>query len=100
MITVLGLSLRKDITQNTSVKAKVTNSGDSGSRISLGLWAECSVTFGLSLCSVWFSFVDLLMGLFRGAVFRRGRGARKQPIKQPSEMPTSTMALMGRFRAR
>ena len=22
---------------------------------------------------------------------------RKQPIKQPTEMPTSTMALMGRF---
>ena len=42
-------------------------------------------------------FIDLLMGLFRGAVFRHGRGARKQPIKQPTEMPTSTMALMGRF---
>ena len=41
--------------------------------------------------------VDLLMGLFRGAVFRHGRGARKQPIKQPTEMPTSTMALMGRL---
>ena len=37
------------------------------------------------------------MGLFRGAVFRYGGGARKQPIKQPTEMPTSTMALMGRF---
>ena len=37
------------------------------------------------------------MGLFRGAVFRHGGGARKQPIKQPTEMPTSTMALMGRF---
>ena len=37
------------------------------------------------------------MGLFRGAVFRHGGGARKQPIKQPVEMPTSTMALMGRF---
>ena len=42
-------------------------------------------------------FIDLLMGLFRGAVFRHGGGARKQPIKQPTEMPTSTMALMGRF---
>ena len=41
--------------------------------------------------------IDLLMGLFRGAVFRPGGGARKQPIKQPTEMPTSTMALMGRF---
>ena len=41
--------------------------------------------------------IDLLMGLFRGAVFRHGGGARKQPIKQPIEMPTSTMALMGRF---
>ena len=37
------------------------------------------------------------MGLFRGAVFRHGGGARKQPIKQPIEMPTSTMVLMGRF---
>ena len=37
------------------------------------------------------------MGLFRGAVFRHGWGARKQPIKQPTEMPTSTMASMGRF---
>ena len=37
------------------------------------------------------------MGLFRGAVFHHGRDARKQPIKQPAEMPTSTMALMGRF---
>ena len=37
------------------------------------------------------------MGLFSGAVFRHGGGARKQPIEQPTEMPTSTMALMGRF---
>ena len=37
------------------------------------------------------------MGLFRGAVFHHAGGARKQPIKQPTEMPTSTMALMGRF---
>ena len=35
-----------------------------------------------------------LNGLFRGAVFRHGGGAQKQPIKQPTEMPTSTMALM------
>ena len=41
--------------------------------------------------------MDLLMGLFRGAVFHHGGGARKQPIKQPTAMPTSTMALMGRF---
>ena len=41
--------------------------------------------------------MDLLMGLFRGAVFHHGWVARKQPIKQPTEMPTSTMALMGRF---
>ena len=41
--------------------------------------------------------IDLLKGLLRGAVFRHGRGARKQPIEQPTEMPTSTMALMGRF---
>ena len=37
------------------------------------------------------------MGFFRGAVLRHGGGARKQPIKHPTEMPTSTMALMGRF---
>ena len=43
------------------------------------------------------AIIDLLMGLFRGAVFHHGRDARKQPIKQPAEMPTSTMALMGRF---
>ena len=30
------------------------------------------------------------MGLFQGAVFHHGRRARKQPIKQPTE-------LMGRF---
>ena len=42
-------------------------------------------------------FIDLLMSLFRGAVFRHGGGARKQPMKQPTEMPTSTMASMGRF---
>ena len=39
----------------------------------------------------------LLMGLFRRAVFHHGGGAGKQPIKQPTEMPTRTMALMGRF---
>ena len=37
------------------------------------------------------------MGLFRGAVFRHGGGALKQPIKQPTKTPTSTLALMGRF---
>ena len=37
------------------------------------------------------------MGLFRGAIFHHGGGAWKQPIKQPTEMPTSTMALMGCF---
>ena len=37
------------------------------------------------------------MGLFRGAVFRYGGGALKQPIKEPIETPTSTLALMGRF---
>ena len=42
-------------------------------------------------------FIDLLMGLFRGAVFCHGRGGLKQPIKQPTETPTSTLALMGRF---
>ena len=43
------------------------------------------------------AFIDLLMGLFRGAVFRHAGGVRKQHIKQPTDMPTSTMALMGRF---
>ena len=43
-----------------------------------------------------YRIIDLLMGLFRGAVFCHGEGARKQPIKQPTHMPTSTMALMGR----
>ena len=42
-------------------------------------------------------FIDLLMGLFRGAVFRHGWGALKQPIKEPTETLTSTLALMGRF---
>ena len=37
------------------------------------------------------------MGLFREAVFCHGGGARKQPIKHPTDMPTSTMALVGRF---
>ena len=41
--------------------------------------------------------IDLLMGLFRGAVFRHVWGALKQPIKEPTETPTSTLALMGRF---
>ena len=41
--------------------------------------------------------IDLLVGLFRGAVFCHDGSARKQPIKPPTEMPTSTMALMGRF---
>ena len=43
------------------------------------------------------ALIDLLMGLCRGAVFRHGVGAQKQPIKLPTEMPTSTMAFMGRF---
>ena len=51
----------------------------------------------LRCITLWLHFIDLLMGLFRGAVFHHGWGARKQPIKQPTEMPTSTMALMGRF---
>ena len=37
------------------------------------------------------------MGLFRGAVFRHGGGALEQPIKAPTETPTSTLAFMGRF---
>ena len=37
------------------------------------------------------------MGLFRGAVFRHGGGALKQPIKQPTETPASTLASMGCF---
>ena len=38
-----------------------------------------------------------LNGLSGGAVFRHGGGALKQPIKQPTETLTSTLALMGRF---
>ena len=49
------------------------------------------------LCGKRQEIIDLLMGLFRGAVFRHGWGGRKQPIKQPTDMPTSTMVLMGRF---
>ena len=41
--------------------------------------------------------IDLLMGLFRRAVFRHVGGALKQPIKEPTETPTSTLAFMGRF---
>ena len=41
--------------------------------------------------------IDLLMGLFRGAVFHHGGGALKQPINEPTETPTSTLALTGRF---
>ena len=43
--------------------------------------------------------IHLLMGLFRGALFYHGGGALKQPIKQPTAMPASTMASMGRFPA-
>ena len=41
--------------------------------------------------------IDLFMGLFRGAIFHHGGSARKQPVKHLTEMPTSTMALTGRF---
>ena len=37
------------------------------------------------------------MGPFRAAVVRHGCSARKQPIKQSTEMPTTTVVLMGRF---
>ena len=37
------------------------------------------------------------MGLFRGAVFRHGAGDQKQPIKQPTEMPTQHHGLNGPF---
>ena len=37
------------------------------------------------------------MGLLRGAVFHLGGGARKQPIKQLTEMPTSNHGLHGPF---
>ena len=42
-------------------------------------------------------FIDLLMGLLEGPFSPMAGGARKQPIKQLTEMPTSTTALMGRF---
>ena len=41
--------------------------------------------------------IEPLMGFSRGAVFHHCQSARKQPVKQPTETPTSTMALMGRF---
>ena len=41
--------------------------------------------------------IDLLVGPFRGAVFRHGGGALKQPMKEPTETPTSILALMGCF---
>ena len=43
------------------------------------------------------ALLHLSWAFFRGAVFRQGGGARKQPIKQSTEMPTSTMTLVGRF---
>ena len=51
----------------------------------------------LAFCDACSKLIDLLMGLFRGAVFRHGGGALKQPIKEQTETPTSTLALMGRF---
>ena len=38
--------------------------------------------------------IDLLLGLFRGAVFHNGGRALKQPIKQLTQTPTSTMFLV------
>ena len=64
--------------------------GERSSNQDLAQLEECDLTPMILI-------IDLLMGLFRGAVFRHGGGDRKQPIKQPTEMPTSTMALMGRF---
>ena len=55
------------------------------------------IAWFLRIVSGFLNFIDLLMGLFRGAVFGHGGGALKQPIKQPTETPTSTLALMGRF---
>ena len=66
-----------------------------GNTVRQGYCYTClAIGGGISVGSL---FIDLLMGLFRGAVFRDGGGALKQPIEQPTEMPTSTMALMGRF---
>ena len=42
-------------------------------------------------------FIDLLMGLFRGAVFRHGGGALKQPIKQATENADQHHGLNGPF---
>ena len=42
-------------------------------------------------------FIDLLMGLFRGAVFHHGGGDRKQPIKQPTENSDQHHGLNGPF---
>ena len=70
-------------------------------RSSRGAVAKTEILIFKRTLEVWHGdlspLIDLLMGLFRGAVFRHGGGDRKQPIKQPTEMPTSTMALMGRF---
>ena len=61
-------------------------------------WILNVIIFGRPVISEEKVFiVDLVMGLFRGAVFRHGGGALKQPIKQPIKTPTSTLALMGRF---
>ena len=61
----------------------------------------CSVFLGtvvpLFVSSFQLLGSNLSMGRLRGAVFRHGGGARKQPIKQPTHMPTSTMPLMGLF---
>ena len=66
-----------------------------------GVWWTLSFLFGDQVCAesdcCVSLFIDLLMGFFRGAVFHHDGGAWKQPIKQPTEMPTSTMVLMGRF---
>ena len=46
---------------------------------------------------VVFVVIGLLVGFFRWAILDHSGTARKQPIKEPTETPASTMASMGRF---
>ena len=69
----------------------INGSGGSGS---FGSWKKGSDGSGFQ-----FRFVGLLLrGLLRGAVYHHGSRARKEPIKQRTQVPTST-TLMGRFQS-
>ena len=48
----------------------------------------CTVIWEIyDLFELRFWAIDLLMGLFRGAVLRHGRGAWKQPTEMPTKSP-------------